>query len=65
MEIIVSIPFFNEEKTILETLNSFKQGFFLKKTAFVLVDNNSTDNSKKLIEKFKKNNPKIKNILSL
>ena len=47
------IPARNEEKTILKTLNSIKNQSY-KNLQVVVVDDNSSDKTKKIVNKFKK-----------
>ena len=51
--ICVMIPARNEEKTILKTLNSIKNQSY-KNLQVVVVDDNSSDRTKKIVNKFKK-----------
>ena len=51
--ICVMIPARNEEKTILKTLNSIKNQSY-KNLQVVVVDDNSSDKTKKIVNKFKK-----------
>lgn len=56
-EYAVAIPVYNEEKFISDTLLSFNFPDFLMKTVFILVDNNSTDSTIKIIKDFANQNP--------
>ncbi|MEK6590950.1 MAG: glycosyltransferase family A protein, partial [Nitrospinota bacterium] len=51
MEISVVIPVYNAEKTIIRCLEGIYSQTF-KEFELILVDNNSTDNSARLIEDF-------------
>ena len=59
MRMAITIPFLNEEQYILKTLNSLLYKTYIRDTFFVLVNNNSTDNSQEVIKSFVKNNPEI------
>jgi glycosyltransferase involved in cell wall biosynthesis len=64
MKIAVAIPFYNEESTILNTLDSFNSHpYFSQNCCFSLVNNNSTDNSVKLIKEYQKKKNRVKIIL--
>lgn len=65
MKISIIIPFFNEEKFILKTLNSFSKLIDnFPGSYFVLMDNNSNDHSREIIEHFRKKHANIKIILA-
>lgn len=53
----VIIPAFNEEKTIGETLESLVKQKYKGKFEVVVIDNNSTDNTVKVIKEFSKKLP--------
>ncbi len=56
--IAVIVPFFNEEKTILKTLNSLKQVDYPKEKLKIIASNDgSTDKGLVLVKDFIKNNP--------
>ncbi len=60
MEISIIIPAYNEEKTIKETIKKVvKQKNILE---IVVVDDGSTDKTGLILEKIRKNTPKLKNI---
>ena len=50
MKISVIIPVFNEEKYILDVLNSVNKEKSKYDLEIIVVDDNSTDNSRKIIE---------------
>jgi glycosyltransferase involved in cell wall biosynthesis len=49
-EVSVVIPAYNEEKTIVQTLNSICQNATSYSVEIIVVNNNSTDNTAKLVE---------------
>ena len=55
----ILIPNYNREKIILETLNCAVNQTY-KNTEIIVVDNKSTDNSCKIIQKFAKSHPNVK-----
>ena len=57
-EIILSIfvPCFNEENYITNTLNNIKEGIQTTSYEILIVDDASTDNSKKIIKKYEEKN---------
>ena len=57
-KICVIIPARNEEKTILKTLNSLKNQK-ITNLEIIVIDDNSTDNTAKIVKKFKKKFKKI------
>jgi len=62
MKVSVIIPIYNAENTLERCLQSIAAQSH-KPSEIILVDNNSTDSSYKLANKFKKNNKKLKIIL--
>tara|TARA_Y100000310_G_scaffold227702_1_gene229984 strand:+ start:2687 stop:3385 length:699 start_codon:yes stop_codon:yes gene_type:complete len=52
MKISIIVPFYNEETTILKVLDSLKKIDFGFDKEIILVDDGSTDNSKKIIQKY-------------
>ena len=53
MKLIIQIPCFNEEKTILETLNDLpKKIQGIKSIEFLIIDDGSVDNTSKIAKKF-------------
>ena len=51
----IIIPVFNEEKTILQVLNNLKDTKFLKfQKEIIVIDDGSTDGTKKILEENKK-----------
>ena len=57
----VLIPVLNEEKSIVSTLNSIlKSDYPLDKLEVIVIDNNSTDNTNKLVREFIEKRNKIK-----
>ena len=60
-EIILSIfvPCFNEENNVTNALNDIKEGIQTTSYEILIADDDSTDNTIEVIEKFKKNNPDI------
>ncbi|PIR68944.1 hypothetical protein COU48_01305 [Candidatus Nomurabacteria bacterium CG10_big_fil_rev_8_21_14_0_10_03_31_7] len=56
----VAIPVYNEENFIVNTLASFEVDNFVENTIFILVDNNSTDNTFEKVEHFLSKNFKYK-----
>ena len=66
IKISVIIPTFNEEKNIEQTLQSLSvqkidKGKKIKNDLFeiIVVDNNSNDKTREVVEKFKKEHPKL------
>ena len=55
----IIIPVFNEERTILQVLNKLVTIKFIQSVEreLVIVNDNSTDNSEKIILYFKQENP--------
>lgn len=60
-EVSVIIPVYNGEKTLRKCLNSIL-GQAYENYEVIVVDNNSSDNTKEIIREFQKNNKKIKYI---
>ncbi len=58
-KISIIIPIYNAEKTIIPCINSILNQSY-KNYELILVDNNSTDNTKKIIKNFQKKSKKIK-----
>ena len=56
-KICVIIPARNEEKTILKTLKSLKDQK-INNLEIIVIDDNSTDNTSKIVNNFKKNSKK-------
>ena len=52
MKISIIVPIYNEETTILKVLDSLKKIDFGFDKEIILVDDGSTDNSKKIIQKY-------------
>ncbi|MFH1308287.1 MAG: glycosyltransferase [archaeon] len=59
MKVSVVIPVHNGEKTLENCLNSVLNQTY-KNYEIIVVDNNSTDNTKKIVDKFKRDSNKIK-----
>ena len=57
-KICVLIPARNEEKTILKTLKSLKDQK-INNLEIIVIDDNSTDNTSKIVNNFKKNSKKV------
>lgn len=65
IEVSVILPVFNEEKYIANCLESLLiQDFPKKKLEILLVDGNSTDNTRKIINSYKQNHPFIKLLIN-
>ena len=54
MKILIIIPVYNEEKNLVETLNSFVNQTH-PISQLTLVDDGSTDNTSNIIKKFSRN----------
>lgn len=54
------IPAFNCEKTILEAVNSIYKKNFIDGDELIIVNDGSTDNTKKILEKIKKTHDSVK-----
>jgi glycosyltransferase involved in cell wall biosynthesis len=55
----IFVPCFNEEKNIVNTLNNIKNGVVDMNYEILVVDDASKDETIKMIEKFKENNPSL------
>lgn len=53
IDISIIIPCFNEEKSIGTLLNTLSKNPYIKKCEIIVVDDGSSDQSKKIIERFK------------
>ena len=62
MKISILMPTYNDADTIKETLDSVFQQTY-KDWEIIIVDDGSTDNTKKVIEQYKKNNDKDNRII--
>ena len=63
MNISVIIPCYNEEKTIIEVVNSVKK-YLQENDEIIVIDDCSTDNSFEIIKLLAKSNKDIKSIFS-
>ena len=64
MKIAVAIPFYNEETQIEKTLLSYLPLFRkFPSSVFVLVDNNSTDNTIRVVQSFRSGNANVEVVL--
>ena len=59
VEISVIIPLYNGEKYIKRCYESINNQDFDKEVEIIFVDDGSSDNSLKILNELKKNNPKI------
>lgn len=57
-KISIIIPTYNRAKTIKTTLNSIKEQVY-QNYEVIIVDDGSTDNTRRIVEKYLKNNPEI------
>ena len=58
MTLSLIIPYYNEEKNILKTLNSIKTQLFLPKEV-LLINSSSTDSTSDIIDKFSQKNRQL------
>jgi len=59
LEVSVTIPVYNSERTLKQCLNSVLNQTY-SNYEIILIDNNSTDNTKQIIKEFQEKNKKIK-----
>lgn len=62
-EISVIIPMYNAQETIIRALDSIKNQTYLCDYEIIIVNDGSTDDSKKVVEEYQKQNPKLNIIL--
>jgi glycosyltransferase involved in cell wall biosynthesis len=60
----IIIPIYNSEETILNSFNSIKDQKIFKKTEIILIDDASTDTSKKICKNLEKENNNIRTIFN-
>lgn len=60
----IIIPIYNSEETILNSFNSIKYQKIFKKTEIILIDDASTDTSKKICKNLEKENNNIRTIFN-
>jgi dolichol-phosphate mannosyltransferase len=59
----IIIPIYNEEKNIKKLSNLIKKNLKIKKFEIIFVDDDSTDNSRKILEDINKKDQRIKSII--
>lgn len=62
-ELSIVIPIYNEEKNITKLSNLIKKNLKIKKFEIIFVDDDSTDNSKRILEDINKRDRRIKSII--
>ena len=62
-ELSIVIPIYNEEKNITKLSNLIKKNLKIKKFEIIFVDDDSTDNSKRILEDINKKDRRIKSII--
>ena len=62
-ELSIIIPIYNEEKNIKKLSNLIKKNLKIKKFEIIFVDDDSTDNSKKILEDLNKKDQRIISII--
>ena len=61
----IIIPIYNSEETILNSFNSIKNQKIFKKTEVILIDDASTDSSKKICKNLEKENNNVRTIFNI